>query len=264
MAAPPQRPGFPARIDLGSGAWPPARPAGRPAAAATVAQAAPVTSASAPQAASMARDPIPARARMLQQLMAEGIQDPLVLRAMGAVDRHHFVDGALVPQAYEDTALPIGLGQTISQPYVVALMTAALLRDRVPAKVLEIGTGSGYQAAVLAQLVPEVHTVERIDELLRQARKRFRQLGYKNIRSKHDDGNIGWREHAPFDALIVTAARESLDPDLLSQIAVGGIAVAPLGPAGQQTLIRMVRGTDGWSRENLGAVSFVPLVRGVL
>ena len=103
-----------------------------------------------------------------------------------------------------------------------------------------------------------------IDELLRQARKRFRQLGYKNIRSKHDDGNIGWREHAPFDALIVTAARESLDPGLLAQIAVGGIAVAPLGPAGQQTLIRMVRGTDGWSRENLGAVSFVPLVRGVL
>ena len=205
-----------------------------------------------------------ARDRLVERLRAQGVGDARVLEVIGRVPRHLFVDEALASRAYEDTALPIGLGQTISQPYVVALMTAALLRDGVPNKVLEIGTGSGYQAAVLSQLMPVVHTVERIDELLRQARKRFRQLGYKNIRSKHDDGNIGWREHAPFDALIVTAARESLDPDLLSQIAIGGVAVAPLGPAGQQTLIRMVRGTDGWSRENLGAVSFVPLVRGVL
>lgn len=205
-----------------------------------------------------------ARDRLVERLKAQGISDPRVLEVIGRVPRHLFVDEALASRAYEDTALPIGLGQTISQPYVVALMTATLLRDRLPAKVLEIGTGSGYQAAVLSQLVGEVHTVERIDELLRHARKRFRQLGYKNIRSKHDDGNIGWREHAPFDALIVTAAREALDPALLDQVAVGGIAVAPLGPAGQQTLIRMVRGTDGWSRENLGAVSFVPLVRGVL
>ena len=205
-----------------------------------------------------------ARDRLVERLKAQGIGDPRVLEVIGRVPRHLFVDEALASRAYEDTALPIGLGQTISQPYVVALMTATLLRDRVPTKVLEIGTGSGYQAAVLSQLVGEVHTVERIDELLRQARKRFRQLGYKNIRSKHDDGNIGWREHAPFDALIVTAARDSLDPALLDQVAVGGVAVAPLGPAGQQTLIRMVRGTDGWSRENLGAVSFVPLVRGVL
>lgn len=205
-----------------------------------------------------------ARDRLVERLKSQGIGDPRVLEVIGRVPRHLFVDEALASRAYEDTALPIGLGQTISQPYVVALMTAALLRDRVPAKVLEIGTGSGYQAAVLAQLVGEVHTVERIEELLRQARKRFRQLGYKNIRSKHDDGNIGWREHAPFDALIVTAARDSLDPALLEQIAVGGIVVAPVGPAGQQTLIRMVRGADGWSRENLGAVSFVPLVRGLL
>lgn len=205
-----------------------------------------------------------ARDRLVERLKAQGIGDPRVLEVIDRVPRHLFVDEALASRAYEDTALPIGMGQTISQPYVVALMTATLLRDRVPTKVLEIGTGSGYQAAVLSQLVGEVHTVERIDELLRQARKRFRQLGYKNIRSKHDDGNIGWREHAPFDALIVTAARDSLDPALLDQVAVGGVAVAPLGPAGQQTLIRMVRGTDGWSRENLGAVSFVPLVRGVL
>jgi protein-L-isoaspartate(D-aspartate) O-methyltransferase len=205
-----------------------------------------------------------ARDRLVERLKAQGVTDTRVLEVIGRVPRHLFVDEALSSRAYEDTALPIGLGQTISQPYVVALMTAALIRDGIPARALEIGTGSGYQAAVLAQLLPEVHTVERIDELLRQARKRFRQLGYKNIRSKHDDGNIGWREHAPFDALIVTAARETLDPDLLAQVAVGGIAVAPLGPAGQQTLVRMVRGTDGWSRENLGAVSFVPLVRGVL
>jgi len=205
-----------------------------------------------------------ARDRLVERLKAQGVIDPRVLEVIGRVPRHLFVDEALASRAYEDTALPIGLGQTISQPYVVGLMTAALLRGQVPQKVLEIGTGSGYQAAVLGQLIADVYTVERIDELLRQARKRFRSLGYKNIRTKHDDGNIGWREQAPFDALIVTAARETLDADLLAQIAVGGVAVAPLGPAGQQTLVRMVRGTDGWSRENLGAVSFVPLVRGVL
>ena len=205
-----------------------------------------------------------ARDRLVERLKAQKISDPRVLEVIGRVPRHLFVDEALASRAYEDTALPIGMAQTISQPYVVALMTAALLRDGVPKKVLEIGTGSGYQAAVLAELVPEVHTVERIDELLRQARKRFRHLGYKNIRSKHDDGNIGWRENAPFDALIVTAARDALDPELLSQIEIGGVAVAPLGPAGQQSLIRMVRGTEGWSKENLGAVSFVPLVRDVL
>lgn len=205
-----------------------------------------------------------ARDRLVERLRAQGISDARVLDVMGRLPRHLFVDEALASRAYEDTALPIGLGQTISQPYVVALMTGALLRDHIPRKVLEIGTGSGYQAAVLAELGIEVHTVERIDELLRQARKRFRQLGYRNLRSKHDDGNIGWREHAPFDALIVTAAREALEPELLDQLAPGGVAVAPLGPQGLQTLVRMLRGADGWSRENLGAVSFVPLVRGVL
>lgn len=205
-----------------------------------------------------------ARDRLVERLKQAGISDRRVLEVIQRTPRHLFVDEALASRAYEDTALPIGLGQTISQPYVVALMTAALLRDRVPGKVLEIGTGSGYQAAVLAQLVQEVHTVERIEELLRQARKRFRQLGYRNIRSKHDDGNIGWREHAPFDALIVTAGGDALDAALLEQVAVGGIVIAPIGVAGQQSLIRMTRGTEGWSKENLGAVSFVPLVRGVL
>jgi len=204
-----------------------------------------------------------ARDRLTERMKASGISDPRVLEVVRSVPRHLFVDEALASRAYEDTALPIGLGQTISQPYVVALMTQALLRDGIPKRVLEIGTGSGYQAAVLSQVVPEVYTVERIEELLRQARKRFRQLGYKNIRSKHDDGNIGWREYAPFDALIATAARESLDASLLDQIAPGGIVIAPLGPQGQQNLIRMVKGNDGWVREDLGAVSFVPLVRGL-
>ena len=204
-----------------------------------------------------------ARDRLTERMKASGISHPRVLEVIRTVPRHLFVDEALASRAYEDTALPIGLGQTISQPYVVALMTQALLRDGVPKRVLEIGTGSGYQAAVLAQVIPEVHTVERIEELLRQARKRFRQLGYKNIRSKHDDGNIGWREYAPFDAVIATAARESLDAALLDQLGPGGIVVAPLGPPGQQNLIRMVKGNDGWVREDLGAVSFVPLVRGV-
>jgi len=204
-----------------------------------------------------------ARDRLTERLKSVGIHDPRVLEVMRSLPRHLFIDEALASRAYEDTALPIGHGQTISQPYVVALMTQAILRDSVPERVLEIGTGSGYQAAVLAQVIPEVHTVERIDELLRQARKRFRQLGYKNIRSKHDDGNIGWREYAPFDAIIATAARDSLDADLLDQLAPGGVVVAPLGPPGQQNLMRLVRGKDGWLREDLGMVSFVPLMRGL-
>lgn len=204
-----------------------------------------------------------ARDRLVERLRASGIADSRVLDVIGAVPRHLFVDEALASRAYEDTALPIGLSQTISQPYVVARMTEAVLRAGVPGKVLEIGTGSGYQAAVLAQIVPEVYTVERIEELLRQARRRFRQLGYRNIRSKHDDGNIGWAAHAPFDAILVTAGREQLDPALLEQVAVGGVIVAPLGPSGAQSLMRIERTPDGWARENLGAVSFVPLLRGV-
>jgi protein-L-isoaspartate(D-aspartate) O-methyltransferase len=204
-----------------------------------------------------------ARDRLVERLRAAGIADRRVLDVIRAVPRHLFVDEALASRAYEDTALPIGLAQTISQPYVVARMTEAVLRSGIPGKVLEIGTGSGYQAAVLAQIVPEVYTVERIEELLRQARRRFRQLGYRNIRSKHDDGNHGWAAHAPFDAILVTAGGEQLDPELLEQVAVGGVIVAPLGSPGGQSLIRMERTAEGWVRENLGAVSFVPLLRGV-
>src|SRR5690606_3215676 len=161
--------------------------------------------------------------------------DERVLNAIRTVPRHLFVDEALATRAYEDTALPIGHGQTISQPWVVARMTEVLMQAS-PQKVLEIGTGSGYQAAILAALGLEVHTVERIGELLRTARKRFRQLGM-NIRSKHDDGRIGWPENGPFDAIIVTAAAPALVDALGEQLAPEGVLVAPVGGATSQSLL---------------------------
>ena len=203
-----------------------------------------------------------ARDRLVDRLVAEGIRDRRVLDVMRQLPRHLFIDEALASRAYEDTALPIGQGQTISQPWVVARMTEALIEAKLPRRVLEIGTGSGYQCAVLAALVEQVHTVERIDELLRNARRRFRKLGLSNIRSRHDDGRLGWPDEAPFDAIIVTAAGAALEPALLAQLATDGCLVAPVGPPGRQTLLRL-RGVDGeWVRESLGAVSFVPLLGG--
>ena len=193
---------------------------------------------------------------------APPIRDERVLAAMQAVPRHLFVDEALATRAYEDTALPIGRGQTISQPWVVARMTEALLEFGVPKKVLEIGTGSGYQAAVLAGLVEQVYTVERIDELQRLARKRFRKLGLENIKCRYDDGRIGWAEYAPFDAIIVTAAAAALDPVLLEQLSPGGVLVAPLGGSGSQQLLRLRKTEDGLQKDVLGAVVFVPLLGG--
>jgi protein-L-isoaspartate(D-aspartate) O-methyltransferase len=190
------------------------------------------------------------------------IRDERVLAALLAVPRHLFVDEALATRAYEDTALPIGRGQTISQPWVVARMTEALLEHGVPAKVLEVGTGSGYQAAVLAGLVEQVCTVERIDELQRLARRRFRKLGYENIKCRYDDGRVGWAEHAPFDAVIVTAAAAALDQALLDQLAIGGTLVAPVGGSGGQQLLRLRKTEEGVSQEILGAVVFVPLLGG--
>jgi protein-L-isoaspartate(D-aspartate) O-methyltransferase len=186
-----------------------------------------------------------------------------VLAAMRELPRHLFIDEALASRAYEDTALPIGNGQTISQPWVVARMTEALLEHGLPKKVLEIGTGSGYQGAVLAQLGLEVFTVERIDELLREARRRFRQLKL-TLRTRHDDGRLGWAEHAPFDAILDTAGAEALVPHLLDQLAPGGTLIAPVGgPTGQRLLC--VRKTDeGLQQHDLGAVVFVPLVPGRL
>ena len=205
-----------------------------------------------------------ARDRLVDRLRTEGIADRRVLEAVRTVPRHLFVEEALESRAYEDTALPIGLGQTISQPFVVAKMTEALLRDGVPNKVLEIGTGSGYQAAILAALVPEVFSIERIDALLRTARRRFRHLGLANVRTKHDDGRRGWPDAAPFDAIIVTAASDALEPALIEQLAPGGVLVAPVGPPGSQQLLRVRRDAEGAIvREPLESVSFVPLLGGV-
>ncbi|MBN8727394.1 MAG: protein-L-isoaspartate(D-aspartate) O-methyltransferase [Xanthomonadales bacterium] len=203
-----------------------------------------------------------ARDRLVERLAGEGIGDRRVLEVMRQMPRHLFIDEALASRAYEDTALPIGRGQTISQPYVVARMTEALLAHGEPRRVLEIGTGSGYQCAVLAGLVETVYTVERIEELLRAARRRFRKLGLANIRSRHDDGRLGWPDEAPFDAILLTAAGAALEPALLDQLAPEGCLVAPVGPPGSQTLIRVSAGADGWISEPLAAVSFVPLLGG--
>ena len=193
----------------------------------------------------------------------QGIADERVLNVIRMLPRHLFVDEVLASRAYEDTALPLGHGQTISQPWVVARMTELLL-ENAPSKVLEVGTGSGYQAAVLGALGLEVYTVERIGELLRQARKRFRTLGM-NIRSKHDDGRVGWPEHAPYDAIIVTAGAPAVVPALVEQLRPGGVLVAPVGGSGSQALVRLLRREDGSVEETrLAAVSFVPLLSGTI
>ncbi len=205
------------------------------------------------------------RDRLIERLRSNGIVDERVLNAIRTVPRHLFVDEALATRAYEDTALPIGHGQTISQPWVVAKMTEALFTGGAqPRKVLEIGTGSGYQGAILAALGLEVHTVERIGELLRVARKRFRTLGF-NVRSKHDDGRIGWPEHAPYDAILVTAAAPALVDALSAQLAPGGTLIAPVGGSTGQSLLRLHKDADGViEQSNLAPVVFVPLLSGMI
>lgn len=203
------------------------------------------------------------RDRLVDRLREVGIADEATLNAVRVVPRHLFIDEALASRAYEDTALPIGHGQTISQPWVVARMTEVVLAV-APKKVLEVGTGSGYQAAILGALGLEVFTVERIGDLLRQARKRFRHLGM-NIRTKHDDGRIGWPEHGPYDAIVVTAAAPALVDALIDQLAVGGRLVAPVGGPGGQVLLQLTRQADGTiAQEELAPVSFVPLMPGML
>jgi protein-L-isoaspartate(D-aspartate) O-methyltransferase len=203
------------------------------------------------------------RERLIQRLVEQGIRDARVLDRIRNVPRHLFVDEALASRAYEDTALPIGHGQTISQPYVVARMTEAILLAGVPANVLEVGTGCGYQTAVLSPLVGKIWTIERIEPLYERARERLRDLGIRNVRFKYGDGFEGWPSQAPFDAILVAAAPHALPPKLLEQLAEGGRLVAPVGPDGKQELVRITRLKDQFHRERLGFVSFVPLLGGV-
>jgi protein-L-isoaspartate(D-aspartate) O-methyltransferase len=203
------------------------------------------------------------RERLIQRLQEQGIADPRVLDRIRNVPRHLFVDEALASRAYEDTALPIGFGQTISQPYIVARMTEALLAAGPAPKVLEIGTGCGYQTAVLSPLVQEIYTVERINALVGRARRSLRELKIRNVHFRHDDGHTGWTARAPFDGILLTAAPHSVPQALFEQLAVGGRLIAPVGPDGRQELIRFIKGENRVQREALGAVSFVPLLSGL-
>jgi protein-L-isoaspartate(D-aspartate) O-methyltransferase len=204
------------------------------------------------------------RERLVTRLRGKGIRHTAVLEALRNTPRHIFVDEALASRAYEETALPIGHGQTISQPYTVARMTEALLEGGTPETVLEIGTGSGYQCAILAQLVRRVHSVERISALLDQARIRFRELGLRNIHLKHSDGGVGLPEYAPFDGILVTAAAEGVPQSLLEQLAVGGRLVLPVRNKQGQVMIRIIRSEEGFQKQELETANFVPLVGGMI
>lgn len=202
------------------------------------------------------------RDRLVQRLKEQGIRWEAVLNQIRNVPRHLFVDEALASRAYEDTALPIGLGQTISQPFVVARMTEALLQEFSGEKVLEIGTGCGYQTAVMAPLVKQIYTVERIPELLRKTRQRLRDLEIYNVQFRPGDGWEGWPKYGPYDGIIVTAAAPELPPKLLQQLATGGRMVIPIGPPGHQELLFVTRKGDRYEQISLGGVSFVPLIPG--
>ncbi|OUS08113.1 protein-L-isoaspartate O-methyltransferase [Gammaproteobacteria bacterium 54_18_T64] len=204
------------------------------------------------------------RERLVQRLKDQGINDQKVLDVIRVTPRHLFLDEALSHRAYEDTALPIGHAQTISQPYIVALMTQILLSRGPLNRVLEIGTGSGYQAAVLAQLVGEVYSVERIKPLLIKARNLFRQLRLRNIVTAHSDGGVGWSENAPYDAIIATAAPEQVPDELLYQLAPGGLLVIPVGTGEHQELrvISRLGNSQKFEEEVIERVRFVPLLGG--
>ena len=203
------------------------------------------------------------RNRLVQRLRDKGVADERVLDAIATVPRHLFLDEALASRAYEDNALPIGHGQTISQPYMVATMTAAILEAMEGGgRVLEIGTGSGYQTAVLAALVGRVYSVERIGVLLERARRRLRALSVRNVRFKHADGNYGWPTEAPFDAALVTACATHVPDALTEQLADGAPLVIPVGNGDVQELRLLRRKGDGWRQQTLDHVRFVPLLKG--
>ncbi len=202
------------------------------------------------------------RGRMIERLREQKISDAMVLAAMGVVPRHLFIDQALESRAYDDTALPIGFGQTISNPYIVARMTELARNNRTLHRVLEIGTGCGYQAAVLGQVAKEVVTMERIAALVGQTRKRYRDLRINNVKLKHGDGMQGYAEGAPYDAIVIAAAFAAVPEALQLQLADGGRLVMPLGDD-QQVLLVVTRHGDEFTEERLEAVKFVPLLPGV-
>ena len=204
-----------------------------------------------------------ARNRLVDQLRGMGIRNEVVLEVMRTTPRHLFVDEALASRAYENTALPIGFGQTISQPYIVAAMTEALFASGSLERVLEVGAGCGYQSAVLAQLSGRVFSIERIAALANKLRSRLHELRINNVRVRHGDGFLGWPEHAPFDAILVAAAPVGIPEPLLQQLALGGRLIIPVGRAGSQELRLVTRTASGFEDTVLERVSFVPLLDGV-
>jgi len=203
------------------------------------------------------------RDRLVQRLREQGINDLAVLDRIRNVPRHIFVDEALASRAYEDTALPIGFRQTISQPYIVARMTEALIEGgRKIGKVLEVGTGCGYQTAVLAPFVKKIYSIERIEPLARRAKATLKELGIKNVMLKHGDGTTGWKSQKPFDGILVAAAPLAVPEALFAQLANKGRLIVPVGPEGAQQLIRFTRRGEELEREMLGPVAFVPMLGG--
>ena len=203
------------------------------------------------------------RDRLVQRLREQGIGNAAVLERIRDTPRHIFVDEALASRAYEDTALPIGFGQTISQPYIVARMTEALLEGGPLANVLEIGSGCGYQTVVLSSLVGRINSIERLQPLFERAKQRCRELNIRNVRFRHADGSKGWPAQAPFDGILVAAAPLHLPEVLLGQLAPGGRLIVPVGPDGKQELMRITRKEQKFERQMLGPVVFVPLQSGI-
>lgn len=201
------------------------------------------------------------RNRLIERLKEQGIQDNQVLTTIRDTPRHIFVDEALASRSYEDTALPIGYNQTISQPYIVARMTELLLSQHTPSKVLEIGTGCGYQTAILSQLVEQVYSIERIAPLLKKAKDNLWYLKLKNIKLQYNDGSTGWQEKAPFDGILVTAAPAEIPETLIQQMVIGGVMIVPVGLK-NQVLHKITRTITGYDDEPLESVSFVPFLSG--
>ena len=203
------------------------------------------------------------RMRMVERLRSQGIRDEVVLSVLGEVPRHLFVDEALASRAYEDIALPLGFGQTISSPYTVARMSELVRAGAPVLKVLEIGTGCGYQAAVLSRLAKEVYSIERLAPLLAKARKHFRELRASNVRFRHGDGQLGMPEVAPFDVILMSAAATHVPRELLGQLTVGGRMILPISEAGEQRLRVIERSAHGYVEKKMDVVKFVPLLPGV-